>query len=237
MSLDETAIGGRRDEVVFDVARGERIGLEEAVFSAGKSVAQLVAILDLAEADGRAVLLTRFSAAQLAELPQRHRQRLDHCRVSATAFYGTPRPAAPTTRIAIVAAGSTDVPVAREAQRTLRYHGEDATFIADVGVAGLWRLMARLDEIDRHPVVIAVAGMDAALPTVLGGLVGGMIFAVPTSVGYGVATGGRAALDAMLSSCSPGVAVLNIDNGFGAACAALRAVRALRRSETTPQDA
>ena len=221
----------KSDEVVFDVARGERIGLEEAVFSAGKSVAQLTAILDLAEADGRPVLLTRLTGEQLAELPQRQRQRLDHCRVSGTAFFGTPRPPAPGVRVAIVAAGSTDVPVAREAQRTLRYHGEEAAFIADVGVAGLWRLMARVDEIGRHPVVIAVAGMDAALPTVLGGLVASIVFAVPTSVGYGVATGGRAALDAMLSSCSPGIAVLNIDNGYGAACAALRAVRALRPAE------
>jgi NCAIR mutase (PurE)-related protein len=89
----------------------------------------------------------------------------------------------------------------------------------------LWRLLRRIDDLRRIPVVIVVAGMDAALPTVLGGLIPGCIIAVPTSVGYGVALGGRAALDAMLASCAPGIVVVNIDNGYGAACAALRVAR------------
>jgi pyridinium-3,5-biscarboxylic acid mononucleotide synthase len=99
---------------------------------------------------------------------------------------------------------------------------------ADVGVAGLWRLTSRLDELRSFPIVVAIAGMDAALPTVLGGLLGASIVAVPTSVGYGVAAGGHAALNAILASCAPGIVVTNIDNGYGAACAALRIAKAVR---------
>jgi NCAIR mutase (PurE)-related protein len=99
--------------------------------------------------------------------------------------------------------------------------------MADIGVAGLWRLMRRLDEIRQHAVVIVAAGMDAALPSVVAGLVPAAIIAIPTSVGYGVAAGGRTALDTLLASCAPGITVVNIDNGYGAACAALRLLRAL----------
>ena len=112
-----------------------------------------------------------------------------------------------------------------EAVRTLAYYGEAAQEIYDVGVAGLWRLLDRLDEIRAMPVVIAVAGMEASLPSVVGGQVPGLVVAVPTSNGYGVSAGGRVALDASLSSCAPGLAVVNIDNGYGAACVALRALR------------
>jgi hypothetical protein len=118
--------------------------------------------------------------------------------------------------------------VSREAARTLRYYGTAGVEITDVGVAGLWRLLERIEEIRSVPVVIAVAGMDAALPTVIAGLVPGVIIGVPTSVGYGVAAGGHSALHSMLSSCAPGLAVMNIDNGYGAACAALRVLRAVR---------
>jgi pyridinium-3,5-biscarboxylic acid mononucleotide synthase len=127
----------------------------------------------------------------------------------------------------VIAAGTSDVYVSREAARTLRYYGQPNVEITDVGVAGLWRLLERIEEIRRMPVVIAVAGMDAALPTVLGGLVPSVVIGVPTSVGYGVASGGEAALRAMLASCAPGLVVMNIDNGYGAACAALRILRAI----------
>jgi NCAIR mutase (PurE)-related protein len=120
------------------------------------------------------------------------------------------------------------VPVSREAARTLAYYGVPCVEITDVGVAGLWRLMERIDELRRMQVVIAVAGMDAALPTVIGGLVASVVIGVPTSVGYGVAQGGQSALHAMLASCAPGVLVTNIDNGYGAACAAIRILRESR---------
>lgn len=110
--------------------------------------------------------------------------------MSRTAFFGPRRPVLGPALIGIVAAGTSDVPVAREAERTLAYQGHAATLFADVGVAGLWRLTRRLDEIRAHPVLIVAAGMDAALPSVVGGLVASALIAVPTSVGYGVAEGG-----------------------------------------------
>jgi NCAIR mutase (PurE)-related protein len=222
------------EEVVMDLTREERIGLAEAVFAAGKSVAQLTWILDEAAADGRPLFVTRLSNEKWAALPEVHRMRLDYCEVSQTAVLGTLPPPMTDDVIAIACAGTSDVPVAREAQRTLRFHGHASAFYADIGIAGLWRLTSRLDELRSHPVIIVVAGMDAALPTALGGLVGSALIAVPTSVGYGVATGGRVALDAILASCSPGVAVVNIDNGYGAACAAVRIVNALRVLQSHP---
>ena len=210
----------------MDLTREERIGLAEAVFAAGKSVAQLAWILDEAAGDGRKLFITRLSFEKWAALPEAHRASIDYCEVSQTALLGTLAPPVSEGVIAIACAGTSDVPVAREVQRTLRFHGHASAFYADIGIAGLWRLTSRLDDLRRHPVIIVVAGMDAALPTALGGLVGSALIAVPTSVGYGVATGGRVALDAILASCSPGVTVVNIDNGYGAACAAVRIVNA-----------
>ena len=217
------------DAFVLDFTREERIGLEEAVYTGGKSIAQIDAILAAAAERGVALLLTRLHAEKLAALAPEHRHGLDYCSVSATAVFGVPRAVTGSGRVAIVSAGTSDLSVVAEAARTLRYHGEVPTVIADVGVAGLWRLIDRLEEIRQHPVVIVVAGMDAALPSVVGGLVAGCVIGVPTSVGYGVAEGGRAALDAALASCAPGITVVNIDNGYGAACAALRLLRAAER--------
>ena len=206
-------------DFVLDVGRSDRIGLGEAVFCAGKSPKQIAAILDHARDHALPLLLTRLDPDRFAALPPGH--NLDYDPVSGTAF-SAPPPACGIAGIAIVTAGTSDLPVAREAMRTLRFNGIGALEIADVGVAGLWRLLRRVDELRSFPIVIVVAGMDAALPSVVGGLIPGCIIGVPTSVGYGVATGGRAALDAMLASCASGVLVVNIDNGYGAACAALR---------------
>ncbi|TXM99127.1 nickel pincer cofactor biosynthesis protein LarB [Methylobacterium sp. WL64] len=215
------------DEFTLDFARPERIGLEEAIFCAGKSPEQIDAILAAARERGASLLLTRLDPEKFSRLG--HAARLDYCPVSRTAVFGQGPPVAGPARVAVVAAGTSDVPVAREALRTLGYAGRSATLFADVGVAGLWRLTTRLEEIRAHPVVIVAAGMDAALPSVVGGLVGGAVIAVPTSVGYGVAAGGRTALDAVLASCAPGIVVVNIDNGYGAACAALRLLNAASR--------
>jgi NCAIR mutase (PurE)-related protein len=220
---------GHDDEFVLDFQREDRIGLEEAIFAAGKSVAQIDGILASAAARGAALFLTRLDADKMAALDQRHRERLDYCPASRTAIFGEARPIVGSGRVAIVCAGTSDLPVAREAERTLAYQGERATLVADVGVAGLWRLTRRLDDIRAHAVVIVAAGMDAALPSVIGGLVASAIVAVPTSVGYGVAAGGGTALNAILASCAPGLCVVNIDNGYGAACAALRILHAVRR--------
>ncbi|MGD2141386.1 MAG: nickel pincer cofactor biosynthesis protein LarB [Burkholderiales bacterium] len=212
-------------DIMLDFAREARTGLDEAVFCEGKSVAHLVEILQqLGERETR-VLLTRLLAEQYEALPEQLRASIDYEPVSRTGYFLQPHPAVETRRIAVVAAGTSDVRVAREAARTLTYYGEAPAEINDVGVAGLWRLLERIEEIRTTRVVIAVAGMDAALPTVLGGLVAAPVIGVPTSVGYGASEGGQTALKAMLASCSPGLTVTNIDNGYGAACAALRILR------------
>jgi NCAIR mutase (PurE)-related protein len=212
-------------DVLLDLGREQRIGLPEAILCERKSPAQLAAILAAAPAR---LLLTRLSPEQHAGLPA----VLDYDPISRTGFLGDcPEPDGPG-RVAIVTAGSSDQPVAAEAQRTLRFHGVAADRFADVGVAGLWRLLERRQALAGYPVVIAVAGMEGALFSVLGGLIGGVLIAVPCSGGYGVAAGGRAALSSALASCAPGVVTVNIDNGYGAACAAVRALRALERSRS-----
>lgn len=216
------------DELRLDFDRTARVGLAEAVLCMHKAPEHLAAILSQCDARGARMLLTRLSPEQHASLPPSLRERVDYEPLSRTGYFGAP--AAPTRarpQIAIVAAGTSDAPVSREAERTLRFYGEPYTLVVDVGVAGLWRLQERLEELRAHPIVLAVAGMDAALPTVLSGLVPSLVIGVPTSVGYGVSTGGETALRAMLASCGQGLVVCNIDNGFGAACAALRALHSL----------
>ena len=210
--------------ITLDLERRARIGIEEAVLCAGKSPAQLADILARAEEAERSLLLTRLDEAQRDALPAALAERIDYEALSRTGVFGTVAAPAGAVRVAIVSAGTSDQPVCREAARTLAYHGHPSAEIGDVGVAGLWRLMDRIDEIRTYPVVIVVAGMDAALPSVVGGLVPGLVIAVPTSTGYGIAKGGTTAMAAMLASCAPGVTVVNIDNGYGAACAALRAL-------------
>lgn len=210
------------NEFLIDWDRERRTGIAEAVLCDGKSTAQIGAILQAA--GDRALLLTRLDEARFAALPDALRRRLDHDPLSRTAFFGAV-PAPARRGPVVVCAGTSDLPVAQEAARTLHFHGYSAPVIADVGVAGLWRLLQRIDEIRTFDVVIAVAGMEGALFSVLAGLVDAPVIAVPTSIGYGVAMGGRAALHAALASCSTGVVAVNIDNGFGAAGAALRLLR------------
>jgi NCAIR mutase (PurE)-related protein len=220
-------------DVTFDFPRAQRLGFSEAVLAAGKTKAQLCTILDLATERGVPLLFTRLNDDAFAALPPEHRVRMDHDALSRTAIFGNPVMPAAETRVAVVTAGTSDLAVAREASRTLRFHGQASLEIADVGVAGLWRLMARVEELRTHPVVIVVAGMDAALPSVIGGLIPGLIVAVPTSTGYGVASGGTTALHAALASCAPGIAVVNIDNGYGAACVALRSLKAVGQAPSS----
>ncbi|MGE0716218.1 MAG: nickel pincer cofactor biosynthesis protein LarB [Alphaproteobacteria bacterium] len=216
------------DGIRLDYDRAARIGLDEALLCAGKTPEQIALILDRMAARGATMLLTRLSPEALAALPQAHRDRLDYEAISSTAWFGDVPAPGRAGEVAVVAAGTSDMRVSREAIRALAYHGVAATAIHDVGVAGIWRLIERVPEIARHKVVIAVAGMDAALVSVLGGLVPGIVIAVPTSTGYGAAAGGETALRASLVSCAPGVVVVNIDNGYGAATAALRALNAFR---------
>jgi NCAIR mutase (PurE)-related protein len=208
-------------DAVLDFARLKRTGTAEAVLCASKTAAQIDNILALAAAAGKPMLLTRLDAVAFEALAAEHRAHLAYDPLSRTAVFGTSPAVELKPGIGIVTAGTSDLAVAGEAARALVFHGFEAPIIADVGVAGLWRLMERLEEIRRFRVVIAVAGMEGALFSVLAGLVAAPVIAVPSSVGYGVATGGHVALNTALASCAPGLVTVNIDNGFGAACAAI----------------
>ncbi len=212
------------NQVQLDFDRENRTGLGEAVFCAGKSVEQLVSICEKLEASDRRMLFTRMDpevheALEKLVLPD----FLEYDALSRTAFHG-PVKVRTDDLVAVVTGGTSDTGVAREAARSLEFYGHGSLKIDDVGVAGLWRITERLEELRQRKIVICVAGMDAALPTVLGGLIPASIIAVPTSVGYGMARNGETALHALLVSCASGLVVVNIDNGYGAACAALRMI-------------
>jgi NCAIR mutase (PurE)-related protein len=211
--------------VIFDYLRHQRIGLPESVYCEGKhvdSIGRLIA--ELAENAAHPVLFTRLVRAQLDLLDRSLVGMLDYHELSATAYLNGVFPETDRGSVAIVAAGTSDLRVALEAGRTLGYLGIPNEVYADVGVAGLWRLQERIANINAHDVVIVVAGMDAALASVVGGMTPRPVIAVPTSVGYGVAQGGATALNSMLASCASGLLVTNIDNGYGAACAAFRII-------------
>lgn len=209
-------------DVVFDYARQARIGLPEAVYCQGKPRGTILGLLDQFRAgSGHPVLFTRLAADVVGELPPGIRDAIDYHALSRTAW-GEKMPSLDHGKVVVVTAGTSDSAVAWEAARTLDYLGIACTVLEDCGVAGLWRLIDRLPDIEAHDVVIVVAGLDAALASVMGGLTARPVIAVPTSVGYGVAADGGAALNSMLASCAPGVPVMNIDNGYGAACAAAR---------------
>ena len=209
-------------EINLDFSRENRTGIAEAVFCEGKSLAQLKMICAALEAANKTMLFTRMDEAVFERLQQDLTANfLDYDPISKTAFrWANERPASAV--VAVVSGGTSDISIAREASRTLEFYGHKVLSIDDVGVAGLWRITERLEELRQFKIIICIAGMDAALPTVLGGLVPASIIAVPTSVGYGVANGGQTALNALLVSCASGLVVVNIDNGYGAACAAVR---------------
>ncbi len=205
----------------LDLDRRQRTGLPEVVYGAGKTAAQITAILRALHDAGQVAVATRVdpgSAAEvLAALP-----RVTHHAVARVLTWPPDdlRPGPAEGRVAVVCAGTSDLPVAEEAAVVLEAFGVPVHRVRDVGVAGLHRLMPHLDDLRACRAVVVVAGMEGALPGVVAGLVGRPVIAVPTSVGYGAAFGGIAPLLGMLNACAPGVSVVNIDNGFGAACTA-----------------
>lgn len=212
--------------VLFDFARRARTGLPEAVFCEGKTPEVLAALIGKFSGGEPPILFTRLSPAAASELPRTSFDKYDYDPVSGTA-YVTTLPKRARGSVGVISGGAADAAVAGEAMRTLEYLGVKAVAYPDNGIAGLWRLLENLAAINSHDVLIAIAGMEGALPSVLAGLTPRPIFATPTSVGYGVSADGKCALNAMLASCAPGVAVLNIDNGYGAACAAARVINLL----------
>ena len=203
-----------------DHHRALRVGMPEVVFGAGKSYAQIEGIVAEIGSAGQNALVTRLTPEHGVKLAQAF-VGLKHDPVSATATW-VRSPITNTGRgpIAIVTAGTSDIPVAEEAAVTAQVFGNEVIRVFDVGVAGLHRLLSRRALLDAASVVIVVAGMEGALASVVGGLVAVPVVAVPTSIGYGASFQGIAALLAMLNSCASGVTVVNIDNGFGAAYAA-----------------
>jgi hypothetical protein len=198
-------------------------GHQEVIFSQGKTPAQVVAIAERLAARSGAFLATRADTEHRDALRERF-PRVELNELGRTAFLPRDPEPAPTGRgtVLIVTAGTADLPVAEEAAVTARALGNRVERLTDVGVAGIHRVLSQTTQLRDAAVVIVVAGMEGALPSVVGGLVKGPVIAVPTSVGYGAAFGGLAALLGMLTSCAAGVTVVNIDNGFGAAAAASR---------------
>jgi pyridinium-3,5-biscarboxylic acid mononucleotide synthase len=216
----------------LDTGRADRTGDPEVVYGAGKTPQQVVDILrTLHEAHPeRAVLATRLDQAAVEAL---HHQ-LPHAAVDTVARAATLGPMPPPRgNVSVVTAGTSDAPVAAEAALTARVYGAGVRMVTDVGVAGLHRLLAVRHDLADADCLVVVAGMEGALPSVVGGLVGVPLVAVPTSIGYGASFGGLAALLAMLNSCAPGVSVVNIDNGFGAGVFAARVARNAGPRDTT----
>jgi NCAIR mutase (PurE)-related protein len=211
----------------LDHHRALRRGFGEVVYGGGKSDEQVVAIVDRLFARGQNVLVTRTHPRVREALAARGIEARFHEAGACLTVVRTPPEPLPG-RLAVVCAGTSDVPVAEEAAITAEFHGATVDRVHDVGVAGLHRLLENAPTIRRASVVIVAAGMEGALPSVVAGLVDVPVIAVPTSVGYGASFQGLAALLAMLNSCSSGIGVVNIDNGFGAgylACTILRTAR------------
>ncbi|MFI2557117.1 nickel pincer cofactor biosynthesis protein LarB [Nocardia farcinica] len=200
----------------LDLDRAARRGYPEAIYCPGKAPAQLESIA--AQVRGRTDAVTLFTRAGAEHVDAVARALPDARHVPEAGIIAWPPdpPAPEGGPVVVVTAGTTDLPVAHEAATTARYLGRHCELIADLGVAGLHRILGRLELLRRARVVVVVAGMDGALPGVVAGLVAAPVIAVPTSVGYGAAFGGLAPLLTMLNACAPGVAVVNIDNGYGA---------------------
>ena len=206
----------------IDHHRSLRQGFPEVIYGAGKTPEQIAEIALRIVSRGDGLLVTRVATAA-AERLRATIEGIEINDVARTAYLPGSEPAPRGTgTVTIVTAGTSDLPVAEEAVVTLQALGNPVARIADVGVAGIHRLLAKRDELMSAAVIIVIAGMDGALPSVVGGLVRAPVIAVPTSVGYGAAFGGIAPLLTMLNSCAAGVTVVNIDNGFGAAVAASR---------------
>ncbi len=204
-----------------DLEREERNGTPEVIYGGGKTPEQIIDIMVSMEARGQNILATRIAPEVAVEIIQTYPAAIYH-ELARLVELRTFEPAQTTEKIAIVCAGTSDLSVAEEARLTAEFYGNATERVYDAGVAGLHRLLASLETIRSCRVVVVVAGMEGALPSVVGGLVKAPIIAVPTSVGYGANFGGLSALLTMLNSCASGVSVVNIDNGFGAGFLASR---------------
>ena len=198
-----------------DLHRGIRQGAAEVIYGAGKTAEQMIGILGVMLKNVKTILITRLSPESAAKIQEVY-PALDYRAGEHIGIYGEMPEPTGLGKIVVATGGTSDIPVAEEAALTAEVHGNEVVRLYDVGVAGLHRTLAHLDELMSASVIIAIAGMEGALASVIGGLADCPVIAVPTSVGYGASFGGVSALLSMLNSCASGVSVVNIDNGFGA---------------------
>ena len=211
-------------DIRFDFQRRERLGLIEAIWGQDKSIDQLERLSENILSKNEVVFITRINSEKALALLDLYDDAHYYEEAKCLIIGENQNKLNTNKKVAIISGGSSDLPVTLEAKIALEIYGVNCETFIDVGVAGLHRLIGQLEEIKKYDVLIVCAGMEGALATVVGGLLAQPIIAVPVSVGYGVSKNGETALNSMLSSCSPGIAVMNIDNGYGAAMAALRII-------------
>ena len=214
-------------DIRFDFQRRERLGLIEAIWGQDKSIDQLKRVSESVLSQNEVVFITRINSEKANYLLDLHDDARFYKEANCLIIGENLNKIKTNKKVAIISGGSSDLAVTLEAQLALEIYGVHFQSFIDIGVAGLHRLMSQLEVINEYDVLIVCAGMEGALATVVGGLLPQPIIAVPVSVGYGVSKDGQTALNSMLSSCSPGIAVMNIDNGYGAAMAALRIIKSI----------
>ena len=214
-------------DIRFDFHRKERLGIFEAIWGQDKSIDQLKRLSENVLGKDQIVFITRINSKKANELLEIYDDAKFYEEAKCLTIGENLDKLNTNKKVAIISGGSSDLAVTLEAKLALEIYGVNCQSFVDVGVAGLHRLIGQLDEINKYDVLIVCAGMEGALATVVGGLLAQPIIAVPVSVGYGVSKDGVTALNSMLSSCSPGIAVMNIDNGYGAAMAALRIIKSI----------
>ena len=214
-------------DINFDFQRRDRLGLFEAIWGQDKSIDQLERLSKNVLSKNEVVFITRINSEKANYLTDLYDDARFYEEANCIIIGENLNKINTNKKVAIISGGSSDLPVTLEAKIALEIYGVNCQTFLDVGVAGLHRLIGQLDEIKKYDVLIVCAGMEGALATVVGGLLAQPIIAVPVSVGYGVSKNGETALNSMLASCSPGIAVMNIDNGYGAAMAALRIINSV----------
>ena len=211
-------------DISFDFQRRERLGLIEAIWGKDKSIDQLKRLSENVLGKNEVVFITRINGEKATYLLNLYDYARFYEEANCLIIGENFNKVNTNKKVAIISGGTSDLAVTLEAKLALEIYGVNCQTFVDVGVAGIHRLMSKLEEIKKYDVLIVCAGMEGALATVVGGLLPQPIIAVPVSVGYGVSKNGFTALNSMLSSCSPGISVMNIDNGYGAAMAALRII-------------
>ena len=214
-------------DIKFDNERRDRIGLFEAIWGEDKSVDQLIRVSKEVLKKKEVVFITRIIKNKAIHILNVFKEARFFEEANCLIIGQNLKKFPFKKKVAIISGGTSDLPVTLEAKLALEIYGVSCKTFIDVGVAGLHRLLSQIEEIKKYDVLIVCAGMEGALPTVIGGLLPHPIIAVPISVGYGVSKNGLSALNSMLSSCSPGIVVMNIDNGYGAAMAALRIIKSI----------